>query len=1041
MNTLHSFKYFFFLFLLAAVDILPQATVNINWDAKDAVVRFINQQSQYDYTYTTSPNIGRKDGANGIHSGSTEDIFRSEFRFPLSSVPSNATIISVGLFVNVSNSFSFQYNLKITKTNYGYSYGQQWSEIGNGSILLQNISYTQSGDQRLTSQELLNAFNAAKSSGYLSIGSLSQSEGTNNTHADVNLTLSVEYTVPPTNVSITADNNFTAPGGANHGTIKVDGNTQTAPYNFSRNTGVNVSLQALRQNDNQSYVRDWNNGYPNFRSKWERIVGPSTTDKGDANPYGFTTATDDDGATYKANLRKRYQIYRNDQTEFDGTISAGFQTEIFEQNSGQISAPTTKTVNGKLYNFAGWTDGDISNPRSITPTGNTTLIAFYKRVNYSNTSTSFSNNNQRKIVKAGGTLYKVYESSNHIWLEKSLDGNSWELVGGSVDNLNDGPEAKNPSIDYADSPFDVANPYNLYITYQQKTTDGKYKVKLVKYNSGGNKIFSYDVQTSLNNYSEEATPVVSAAQCYSSSLQRNKIIVVWKENSNGSLTGGLYYRGCLDQGTSVSWNYTPQKISFTSNSNSNPTIDVIKDNLGTSYAPTFHLAYQYLDTKIKYCRIGYGSGVSVIGSEEEPSYGSGITKNFKPSITVINSYSVPYYSYDSPKLTWLASFGSQDFFVQFRDKNNSMSGTPWNSFYSYYSPDYPMNSVNINKTIEDDYFAFVYSEGSYNKYVKSTNLSYVHSLSTSVANLQISNSQSWDWEGMDIIAFNSTSYPYLFSKAATILRKENNYDIAEGRAGSVIKDDGEFYFSFSDVKNNGNIIEFIEKNDSVNILNNITLNKYLETKPFLISDNSTLTYMLTYWVNDSLIVKKILGNGGFLNFKIELIDNKTNEVLAVINDITQTVESISIKKNMMYKVNLSHLGNREAKLRMIETDNIKGAYSFSKVFTSTYQLNKNNINEIFLSDGSVITEYNLFQNYPNPFNPSTQIKYSILAEGLVTLKIYDVLGKEIAVLVNEYKNAGNYSTTFDASDLASGVYVYQLHVNDFVATKKLVLLK
>jgi hypothetical protein len=143
----------------------------------------------------------------------------------------------------------------------------------------------------------------------------------------------------------------------------------------------------------------------------------------------------------------------------------------------------------------------------------------------------------------------------------------------------------------------------------------------------------------------------------------------------------------------------------------------------------------------------------------------------------------------------------------------------------------------------------------------------------------------------------------------------------------------------------------------------------------------------------------------------------------------------------MYKVNLSHLGNREAKLRMIETDNIKGAYSFSKVFTSTYQLNKNNINEIFLSDGSVITEYNLFQNYPNPFNPSTQIKYSILAEGLVTLKIYDVLGKEIAVLVNEYKNAGNYSTTFDASDLASGVYVYQLHVNDFVATKKLVLLK
>lgn len=97
----------------------------------------------------------------------------------------------------------------------------------------------------------------------------------------------------------------------------------------------------------------------------------------------------------------------------------------------------------------------------------------------------------------------------------------------------------------------------------------------------------------------------------------------------------------------------------------------------------------------------------------------------------------------------------------------------------------------------------------------------------------------------------------------------------------------------------------------------------------------------------------------------------------------------------------------------------------------------------------VYNEFELEQNYPNPFNPITTIKYTIPYAGSnyhsihqnFKLNIYDVLGKEIAVLVNEQKSPGTYEVTFDASDLSSGVYYYQIRLGDFIKTKKMILLK
>lgn len=86
-------------------------------------------------------------------------------------------------------------------------------------------------------------------------------------------------------------------------------------------------------------------------------------------------------------------------------------------------------------------------------------------------------------------------------------------------------------------------------------------------------------------------------------------------------------------------------------------------------------------------------------------------------------------------------------------------------------------------------------------------------------------------------------------------------------------------------------------------------------------------------------------------------------------------------------------------------------------------------------------EFTLSQNYPNPFNPSTTIKYQIAQSGMTTLKVYNVLGQEVASLVDGVVSAGSYQTTFDASLLSSGIYFYTLRSGSFVETKKMMLVK
>jgi hypothetical protein len=99
------------------------------------------------------------------------------------------------------------------------------------------------------------------------------------------------------------------------------------------------------------------------------------------------------------------------------------------------------------------------------------------------------------------------------------------------------------------------------------------------------------------------------------------------------------------------------------------------------------------------------------------------------------------------------------------------------------------------------------------------------------------------------------------------------------------------------------------------------------------------------------------------------------------------------------------------------------------------------LTDVELIDDELINDFYLEQNYPNPFNPSTIISFAVPKTSNVKLTVYDILGNEISVLIDEELSPGRYSADFDAVNVSSGVYFYRISAGDFIETKKMILLR
>ncbi|MBE0551469.1 MAG: T9SS type A sorting domain-containing protein [Ignavibacterium sp.] len=198
-----------------------------------------------------------------------------------------------------------------------------------------------------------------------------------------------------------------------------------------------------------------------------------------------------------------------------------------------------------------------------------------------------------------------------------------------------------------------------------------------------------------------------------------------------------------------------------------------------------------------------------------------------------------------------------------------------------------------------------------------------------------------------------------------------------------------------------------------------------------ISINSSDETVLTWTANNEPDVRIINGkyniyraetdyNGNLLPYQLAATINAVNGSIAVNSWIDGDALKSTVRK-LYYKITAVDINQHESLFSNI-------VWRFGRLGKTTSQ----NISN---------SEYELFDNYPNPFNPSTKISYSIKEEGLVTLKVYDILGKEIVTLVNENKPAGIYEAEFNASQLPSGMYIYKIQTGSFSDVKKMLLTK
>ena len=206
-----------------------------------------------------------------------------------------------------------------------------------------------------------------------------------------------------------------------------------------------------------------------------------------------------------------------------------------------------------------------------------------------------------------------------------------------------------------------------------------------------------------------------------------------------------------------------------------------------------------------------------------------------------------------------------------------------------------------------------------------------------------------------------------------------------------------FRLGLSDISVDNRNIGFapIGKSDNINTLEKV--NSVLESKPFELTNNSTFDYSVIYKFADSTKVKAALGDNDYLTFKVELVDVVTNKVLGTYDTLTYNKHQAHKRNTKSYEVSANGIGNKTVKLRMVINSNadITSVEAVQK-YSTTSAFSKRKKNAVMYNGTTKVNEYAISQNYPNPFNPTTMINYQIPKNGMVSIKVYNINGTEVA---------------------------------------------
>ncbi len=990
---------------------------------------------------TWMPSIGEGQGFLYGQQGYSRDTVRSSF-------PANS------VFVNSFNSSlsSGKFVLGIKAYTEGYAY--KWS-VNCSSVKLQ--VYYRSPIQMVTVDQKL-----ANDSSYGSVG-----------HFETNSF--VPYSVPHTfalPVASThyfqADTTVVNAAGINQKHNRWN-QANTDPINYksinipSQPIGIIARLDTTVSATIENCIEGFsisNSGSITFTDPWFRDLSSS---KGVVNrgvsaiehsqPSPFTLGV---SSNYKGVFLNRYQNPYDSNVPYYSISSPVGQTwgtshHLYFQN-WQASPSSSATFENEV--------NDIT-PVVFKATG-ATVQAVLKGSQLASTSSAIAGNNQRKIVSIPlssspwQSFFMVYESMGKVWLERGLlqtDGSiSWDLLNGGCPLST--ANAKSPSIDYV-----KLNGTNyLGITYQEKTTAGYNicfalldPVSTVFEGYPSSQVIFSETAEAYDSYN--AKPVIAWAPLvtYSSG---NTLFIAWKRNSGSN--NGYYYKAgeltSLDPNFTITWKAgttTPQLITNTNANSYEASIAVSKERASNPLGDVnFHFCFRNQNSKIAYIPIAYSrhSLTITIPSAVIVDPNGLYATNTNPSMIAASN--------TGARICWRGHMLVDDgptFFTVFADPGNPYYS--WQYGWSSYYPSINKISEPLNDTLKKYYFSF-WDDNDGESYILDNTLNWanVRSLGLTGADIQLSNGfydAGSKYSDIRAVALQgNASNPYIFQTTPNFtnipLNKSASANLSVARQGLVKGDSASFFFAVGDVTVNNSTIDFVDIRDAVALTNVQALNGFLETKPFALTDGANFTYGVRYGVVKDNNAGFALNGEQKVNFRIMLYDANSNELLGEYDNVTFDAQHVSQYNNLSYKVNTAGIGNRTVKLRLVVSNNFDSQYSITNIVAQHSALSKKSTkatNEISFKGGAVVKEYTLSQNYPNPFNPVTVINYQLPKAGRVTLRVYDMLGKEVVKLVDEEKSAGSYQAEFNAYHLSSGVYFYQLECNDFKSIKKMTLIK
>jgi hypothetical protein len=305
-----------------------------------------------------------------------------------------------------------------------------------------------------------------------------------------------------------------------------------------------------------------------------------------------------------------------------------------------------------------------------------------------------------------------------------------------------------------------------------------------------------------------------------------------------------------------------------------------------------------------------------------------------------------------------------------------------------------------------------------------------------------------------LLTLNQNNLLYDIGKHQFVLTESvsngNGTDGFDNMSGVIEKNDANYFFNLGPIFVRNIVCGFDPSEPPSSVESAVEFNSNMISNNFSLSNNDTIiigaygNYIATNTANFQEI-----------KYHVCLMNSNTGEVFQeLFRDTVKYEDSVETEYLRGYIISGIQNGTDNFYLQLFvdttdagdATCGVNGVYTVTGTGEGDNPVNyKKKVH--FGKDNSIKPtnvipkEYSLSQNYPNPFNPVTNIKYQLPKDGFVTLKIYDITGREIANLVKEYKQAGYYTVSFNGSNFASGVYFYRIQVGDFMQVKKMVLIK